>query len=105
MGRYKANIIIAWLLSAVFITPAIIKTVHVYQNECYGELSHSESNQHDCSNCYICQFILSFFTEAALFVSNKTQETLTSKLYLLYQEKGFSSVVLLNYLRAPPALT
>lgn len=104
--RNRTNrVVIAWLLSAVFLLPVVTKTIHVYQNGCGGEAcAHSDEHHsnHDSSSCSICQFtfysfVATDFCQVGVF--------LTESYYSFFipdREKGFRSDILFGFLRAPP---
>ncbi len=109
MRQYKVNkIILAWLLAAIFITPLIVKGIHIYKYECYKEhCSHANDKhkpQNNSNTCQVCKLTLSLFTEACFRISDTIQITYTSRIYSLYLEKGYNAIPQLNYLRAPPTL-
>ncbi len=111
MRQYKVNkIILAWLLAAIFITPLIVKSIHIYKYECYEEHcshandKHKHKPQHNSNTCQVCKLTLSLFTEASFRISDTIQIIYTSRIYSLYLENGYNSITQLNYLRAPPSI-
>ncbi len=109
MRQYKVNkIILAWLLAAIFITPLIVKGIHIYKYECDEEhCSHANDKhkpQHNSNTCQVCKQTLSLFTEASFCISDTIQVVYTNRIYYLYLENGYNSIPQLNYLRAPPSI-
>jgi hypothetical protein len=103
------RIFLAGLFAVIFSIPLITRTVHIYQNECEGEVcSHSDEHKHhakhDCNTCLLCQFALSTFTEARLSTPEVVQFVFRRSEFIIRQEKGFSAVVSSHQLRAPPVL-
>jgi hypothetical protein len=102
------KIVIAWLLSVVFVLPFIAKAVHIYENEyCTSACSHTghdESTKHDCNTCHVCQFSLSFFTEADFTSFDAIPITFYIDIIIPYKGKLYNSITHLNYLRAPPLM-
>ncbi|MDR2919888.1 MAG: hypothetical protein LBV72_11050 [Tannerella sp.] len=101
------RIVLAWLLSVIFIIPYVAKGIHIYQNECCEELcSHCDghhSHQHNCDTCPVCQFALSTFIEADFDKPDSgLTEFCSTLIYFLYNDKKYDSITHLDYLRAPP---
>ncbi|WP_160111159.1 hypothetical protein [Dysgonomonas sp. Marseille-P4361] len=98
--------IVTGLLVFVFLAPFVSKPVHIYQNECEEHsCSHAEdkaTHKHDCNTCKICQFQLSFFTEAKSSLLIIKPVELCSKVYTRYEEKEYTPSLSLHQARAPP---
>ncbi|MDR1097045.1 MAG: SurA N-terminal domain-containing protein [Tannerella sp.] len=100
----RHKIWVVWLLLAVFTLPFAVKAVHSYRTAgpsghgCSGT-SHSH---HDYSDCPVCQFTLSSFTEATVAGSGFRVLLFDFEPVLSFQP-GFCQQVHLSYgLRAPP---
>ena len=77
----------------------VVKAVHTHHIGC--EESDGKAEHHDCSHCYICQFVFSPFTEGTTF-----QYDIVSRYIIFIQEEKTENVAYrpfrINHLRAPP---
>ena len=103
MEKTKANrIIIAWLLSATFLLPIIVRNTHVYHHHNYQENEpYSHSSGHDCNSCAVCNFsFYSFIETEPLYISSPITEVFCI-LSDNYKEKIYNQITSLYYLRGP----
>ncbi len=114
MKKITTNkVILVWMLSAIFVLPHVVKSVHICQNayqenvchnhECsQPENKHQDYPEHNCTDCFVCQFTLAFFTETESFNQLIIDRQLNAIIYSVYQEDIYIPFFTSHHLRAPP---
>ena len=100
MKKIIRNRIIVVGLIALFAIPYTIQSLHVSHEYCSLE-EHSEGEDHDCTHCPVCKFVLSTFTEVEL-----PELQFTKTLIDIVSYPASADTYLVNpfpyYLRGPP---
>ena len=97
----RHRVFIAWLLMVALLPVYVVKAFHTHHIGCEESVCKTTKTHHDCSHCYICQFVFSPFTEVSTF-----QCDIVSRYIIFIQEEKTENVAYRPFrvksLRAPP---
>ncbi len=92
----------AWLLAALLVLPATVRTIHLLEEE--HASAQDAHTHHDCDSCTICHFALSAFTGTEAVVCEHSFVPTASEPITSFYNKPYSPTLLSYGLRAPPVI-
>lgn len=101
------SVIIAWMLLITFITPVVVKHIHIAEYAyCSHTCSHADEDkntlEHDCVNCPICHFVFSLFLDIVSYKAPTILNTFACRPAVSYQSLETLFTFGVHYKRGPP---
>ena len=102
------RIIIAWLLLFIFITPTVAQHIHIAKYACSDSCctSHQDkgnpSARHDSTNCPVCHFTFSLFTDVEPYKDTPIITTSSQRIFTFYFNKESLSTAESHFNKGPP---